>query len=281
MDFQTSVIETIKSRKSRRNYVNTPLQPDVIEQIKHLLEQHNKGLFGNKVEFYFLEKDLIAGQKKLKLGTYGFISGAKYFIVGETELKPKVFEDFGYLMEKIILHLTEMNLGTCWLGGTFSRKMFALAADTNKDRIIPAVTPVGYISETKTIRERLIRFGAGADNRKPWSELFFDGDLVTPLTPERADLYNIPLEMIRIAPSASNRQPWRILRTQNGFDFLLKRTSGYSNFVKGIDLQKIDIGIAIAHFDLARRELNLNGQWHTENTQTQPHMEYIASYRIL
>ena len=51
--------------------------------------------------------------------------GATGFIVGAAERTPKDLEDFGYLMEHVILFATDLGMGTCWLGGTFSKSRFA------------------------------------------------------------------------------------------------------------------------------------------------------------
>jgi hypothetical protein len=91
--------------------------------------------------------------------------------------------------------------------------------------------------------------------------LFFDDQLNNPISREAAGNLSIPLEMVRIAPSASNKQPWRIVRKGDAFHFCLSRTAGYGGVFKGIDLQRIDIGIAMAHFEHSSRELGVNGDW--------------------
>ena len=50
------------------------------------------------------------------VGTYGFIKGASGFIIGCTERNSEDnLEDYGYIMERIILFATSIELGTCWL----------------------------------------------------------------------------------------------------------------------------------------------------------------------
>jgi hypothetical protein len=71
--------------------------------------------------------------------------------------------------------------------------------------------------------------------------------------------------MVRGAPSASNKQPWRIVRVGRDWHFYLERTPGYwgrsKRLVQIADLQRVDIGIAMCHFDLAAREEGLQGKW--------------------
>jgi len=60
-------------------------------------------------------------------------------------------------MENIVLYVTTLNIGTCWLGGKF-RKQHAMSdlmlAD---DEIIPAIIPIGYSKEKPHLKDRLVR----------------------------------------------------------------------------------------------------------------------------
>lgn len=258
-------ITIIKKRKSNRTYLNQKLTVDEMEQINSILKQNYIGPYGNTAKFQLIEKKTAKAMHKVKLGTYGFISGAKYFIIGQIKNSTYANEDYGYIFEKIILEMTRLNLGTCWLGGTFSREEIGLVLDMDQDAIIPAITPVGHCTDTFSKRESLIRWGAKSDSRKDWSEIFFVDSFEQSLTKDDAEDYAIALEMLRIAPSASNKQPWRILKKDSAFHFYLKRTAGYQKSIKTTDLQKTDLGIAMAHFELACTELKLKGKWVNEN----------------
>ena len=58
---------------------------------------------------------------------------------------------------------------------------------------------------------------------------------------------------MRLAPSAVNKQPWRIVAADGGFHFYEKQDKGYVSEKTG-DLQKIDVGIALCHFVLGLEE---------------------------
>ena len=88
-----------------------------------------------------------------------------------------------------------------------------------------------------------------ADKRKPWEELFFDGEPGRPLSREKAGSFGLPLEMVRLAPSASNKQPWRVVLDGTKVHFCLLRNKGYGDGLP-IDVQKNDIGIAMCHFEM-------------------------------
>jgi hypothetical protein len=71
------------------------------------------------------------------------------------------------------LFLTDLNLGTCWLGGTFNKKGFSKKMLLKKDEIIPAISPTGIISNKKVLKDSILETIAGSNYRKAWDELFF------------------------------------------------------------------------------------------------------------
>ncbi|MBU0711447.1 nitroreductase family protein [bacterium] len=279
MDRPNSIIEIIIKRSSRRNYRTEQLNRNILKQISNLLTSPPAGPFGGKSTFQLLHKS-IAIDQKIKLGTYGFISGAQYFIVGKTVSSPEAFVDFGYRLEWIILQLTALGLGSCWLGGSFKRSEFAKLLDLKESEIIPAVTPVGYATDKRSVRDKLIRLGAGSKNRKFWSELFFDNNFEHPLTSNDIGEFATVLEMVRLAPSASNKQPWRIVKIGSIYHFFLQRTPGYGKIFPEIDLQKVDLGIAMCHFEMTAKEMDLRGHWKylDPNISLPENSEYIHSW---
>jgi hypothetical protein len=92
--------------------------------------------------------------------------------------------------------------------------------------------------------------------------------------------------MVRWAPSASNKQPWRVIRSDDAWHFYLQRTKGYGkgsmifNVLRLADLQRVDMGIAMCHFELAVHEFNLHGRWKIEEPEIRKpeNTEYIVSW---
>ncbi len=274
-----SIIETIKIRRSCRTYSDSPVETDKRAQLKAFLEANTGAPFGSPVRFELLDFNDLDADELRPLGTYGVIRGARLFIIGAVGKRPKAMEDYGYSMEKNILEATALGLGTCWLGGTFRRSGFARRMNLSGDELLPAVSPVGYPGKARSLTDRFFRFSAGSNERKPWTELFFDRDSKTPLPRESGGAYETPLECVRIGPSASNKQPWRIVRDGNAFHFTLARTPGYDRMIKEIRLQNVDMGIAMCHFELAARELGLAGSWSDRDPGIPSGgLEYIASW---
>jgi nitroreductase len=266
MVFDKPVTDIIRQRFSCRTYADKPIEAGLRRQLQDFMQPLRAGPLGAPTRFELVAATEEDRQALKGLGTYGFIRGATGFIVGTAGTGSKNLEDYGYLLEAIILRATDLGLGTCWLGGTFTKSRFAHKISAKRGELLPAVASVGYIENPAAAREGLIRRRAGANQRLPWSSLFFDGQFGLPLAPGAAGEYAIALEVVQWGPSASNKQPWRIVRAGSAWHFYLQRTPGYrqsflQRLVQVDDIQRVDLGIAMCHFELAAREQGLAGQW--------------------
>jgi nitroreductase len=275
------LIDAMRRRVSVRSYADRPVEQSVKESIRGLLEAHNTGPFGNRARLSLIDLSDVEQAETRQLGTYGFIRGARLYVAGVVGQSSGSMQDYGYCLEQVIVRMTHLGLGTCWLGGTFKRASFAKRLGASTDEVIPAISPVGYARDKRTVRERVLRRFVGADQRKPWTALFFEGTMDRPLPREAAGEYATALECLRLAPSASNNQPWRIVKSRDAdaFHFFLKRTPGYAKFLRGMDMQMVDMGIAMCHFELAVREAGLNGAWKVgEPGLGETEAEYVVSW---
>jgi len=260
-----SIIDVIKKRQSVRNYSNKLIEKDKVQQIEAYLKNNTQGPLGSTVRFKFFDAVDYEPAELKKFGTYGFIKGSRAYIAGVVKSNVTAMEDFGYCMEKNVLFATGLGLGTCWLGGTLNRSTFAQMMNVTEDEILPAVTPIGYAKERKSLKESFIRLAVGADNRKKTEELFFDNSNTIPLVMNSSGQYSKVLDAVRIAPSASNKQPWRIIKgVGNRYHFFMKEDTAYNTAFKNIKIQNLDMGIAMCHFELSAIEFGLKGMWKIE-----------------
>jgi hypothetical protein len=219
--------------------------------------------------------------RKVKLGTYGMIRNHQYLLVGAIQNSEKAYESYGYLLEQIVLKATELGLETCWLGYFHKRSAFEHVR-LGKNEILPAVSPVGYGVPDKTLYDRIVQRTVMPRRRKPWNMLFFHEDMEHPLTEDAAGLYATPLEMVRMAPSAGNRQPWRIIREkdQDRFHFYLDHSRPNRGYDRR-NLPRIDMGIAMCHFELSCMQGDLPGRWEQHplgNASLPAELEYEISW---
>jgi nitroreductase len=261
-----AITTTIRRRYSCRSYNEQPISTGEQEQLGNCLAALHGGPLGTPLRYQLAaaseqERDGLRG-----LGTYGQIKGAPGFIIGAAGPGEMNLEDYGYGMEQAVLCATALGLDTCWLGGGFTQSSFARKIGRQPAEIIPAVAAVGHAAEAARQRDRS-RLRVQADQRLPWDRLFFREAFDNPLTVEQAGDYGMALEMVRLAPSAKNKQPWRLVQAGNDFHFYLQRTPGYGpgtltfKLLHVADLQRMDMGIAMCHFELATQEAGLAGRW--------------------
>jgi nitroreductase len=286
MLFQQPIIEIISQRYSCRSYRPEPIAAETQQRLQNFMAALRSGPLGTPLRFDLLAASESDRRALRGLGTYGFIRGAAGFITGAAGPGEKNLEDFGYQMEAAILAATALGLGTCWLGGSFTQSSFARKIGATGGEIVPAVTATGYAVE-RSRYSRLVRSQVGADRRLPRDCLFFLGQFSVPLPAGASGPYVWPLEMVRLAPSASNKQPWRIIKDGRAWHFYLQRTPKYGpgsmifNVMKLADLQRVDMGIAMCHFELTVRELGLDGKWVQMNPGLKipdEHTEYVVSW---
>lgn len=264
MILKRKITDIIEERYSCRKYCEGLTEKDE-DLLKEYIRSLTKCPMGGIGRFEIIKNSKAPDSHK-KLGTYGFISGKFDYIAGVIGDSKRNFEDFGYMMEMIVLYSVGLGLGTCWLGGTFAKSRFAEILALTEDEHIPAVISIGRAAGHNRSRSGIISLLSGAKKRMDRGKLFFHNDFKTPLDENSAKDYSICLEMVRLAPSGSNQQPWRIVLIGDKFHFYLKRTKGYREniFYKLMDcsdIQRIDMGIAMAHFELTAEEIGLKGKW--------------------
>ena len=265
-------IDDVKNRRSVRTFDGKGISAEVIADLKGYV-QTIVNPYNIPVEFVFLDKE-----------EYGLsspvLSGEKDYIAAKVKAVKNADVAFGYSFEEFLMYAVSKGLGTVWIGGTMPRDKFEKAINLKDDEIMPCMSPIGYAADKMGIKEVLMRKGVKADTRYEFSELIFANSFDEPLTEEKASKLGIKtaLEAVRLAPSAVNKQPWRVVVTENAAHFYEKKDKGYDNGT--YDLQKVDLGIALYHFENQCREENKQVTFKIADPgiELPDKTEYIASY---
>ena len=239
----TDMMSIIKSRKSVRTYDERAVSDDHRKKLEEYAKEITNP-FDIPVEFEFLDG------KEHGLSS-PVLAGESLYVAGIVEKKPYADVAFGYTFEKLVLYAWSLGIGTVWIGGTMKREDFEKAAGLKPGYMMPCISPLGYPAKKRSLKETMMRKGIGADKRISEDKIFFKDTWRNPLNAgaDEADL----LEMVRWAPSAVNKQPWRIILKDGIYHFYEKKDVGYVNEKTG-DLQKIDVGIALCHFTMGLEE---------------------------
>lgn len=255
----TQILNAIEDRKSTRTFQEIPLTPTDLEKITSYLTapENLVGPFGNKVS---LGLALETGtQKKEQIGTYGIIQNAQGYILGGSSKETQSLFDYAYVLEDIVLYLTTLGVGTCWLGGRFRKQQAMSRISLADNEIIPAITPIGYPKEKPRLKERAMRTILKANKRKPEDQLFFYETFEQPLG-DRAGAFQQALHYVRIGPSAQNKQPWRLVFNADLSQVHFYIASALADHpLYMCEPEYLDIGIAYYHFKAGLDEAGING----------------------
>ncbi len=239
MEQAKDMMKWIRGRRSVRAFDGKPLTAAEQEDLLRYAQAVNTP-YDQPIEWRLLN----AGEHGLSSPV---ITGTETWIAGKLRRAEHAEEAFGFAFERVVLYAWSRNIGTTWIAGTMDRPAFERAMALEADEVMPCVSPLGHPASKMSLRETLMRKGVKADTRLSYGTLFFDGSFDKPMTEASAGSLAEPLEMVRLAPSAVNRQPWRVVLAGSAAHFYEKQSRGYVS-ANGWDLQKIDLGIAMCHF---------------------------------
>lgn len=273
-----NISDTIKKRKSCRTFNNKSLRPADRQKLEQFMLKNNTGLEHQIVNFDIYEKT--DTNKQLKIN-YGLVTGHTTYIFGKIKSDKASRLNYGYLMEKIVLKATEMNISTCWIG-SFDNEYFSNIT-LEEGYEVPGMVILGYPETRPSLAEKFQRMSLSASKRLKPEKLFFDYATKKPLIPEVVKDYSETLEMVRLAPSSGNTQPWRIYYHAEAGEFHFYKKPVNARY-EARGAHDLDMGIALVHFELSAKSTKINGEWvryMPERMGTQEDLQYMISWKSL
>lgn len=264
------ITEAIRHRRSVRTFDGNALRPEDAQRILEFAQTADSP-YEIPIRWRLLDGERDGLNAPV-------ITGCRNYIAGKLMRVPHAEEAFGFAFERVLLYAQTLGIGSTWIAGTMNRRAFEKEMELAEGEVMPCISPLGYPTEKMSLRETMMRKGVGADARLPFDELFFDGSFDSVLTPDRAGDFSLPFAMVRLAPSAVNKQPWRIVLDHGKVHFYERQNRGYVS--DGWDLQKIDLGIAMCHFALSAEECGLDVRFRLEDPglSAPEGTRYIATY---
>jgi nitroreductase len=237
--------QAIFVRRSRRSFIDRLPEEEKLGKLEKVCREF-RPFAGARAEFLRNSPEKVF---KGIVGGYGKITGAPYYVAFiDSSGSPNTEEGIGYTGEGVILEATALGLGTCWVSGFFRpeavKEHIALA---DNERVY-AVTPIGYTEKGFSMKEKFYSGAAGSPKKKPLEKI------VEGKAPESWQAKAI--EAARIAPSASNRQPWRFVVGEKSITVRVDTAKDSDRFPK-----RLDCGIAMLHIELGARAAGKKGQW--------------------
>ncbi|HPE90045.1 MAG TPA: nitroreductase family protein [Spirochaetales bacterium] len=209
------MIEAMAARHSVRSYTDAPIEGAVLEALTASIAEVNRAS-GLAVEL-----SLDGGKAFANLlGRYGKFEGVRGLFVIKGRKSKDLGLRAGYWGERLVLEATALGLGTCWVGGTYSKRGVAVGPG---EELVCVVT-VGYAA------------APGRPHRTKTIEAFVPGGIAG-----KPAWFVSGVEAAMLAPTALNQQKFSFALDGNVVD---ARVSGL-----GV-LTDIDLGIARLHFEL-------------------------------
>jgi hypothetical protein len=176
-----------------------------------------------KIRRFLLDTEQLPGQEarfEITLATKTSLKSGYHTILAYCEARDEAYANVGYVLQKTDLYIQSIGLGSLWIG-----------------------------------------LGKPEEKAEDFCILMAFGNTHTPLRSGEVDFKRLPLSKIsnednavaravRLAPSAQNSQPWELRFEENGAVIRYVGRGVFKNLLRK-KLNKIDIGIALRHMELA------------------------------
>lgn len=260
-----NIIEAMKERHSVRSFDGKGISENAIQSLKEAAERSTSP-FGGNVTVRLEKFDMKEGYRP---STYGMIRGAEYFfLIGMDDDEASALTA-GFRFEQVVLRAWQLGLGCCWIAATFKGSDFDRGSRWPDGEELKIICPVGVASRP-SLMDKLARTALGSKRRKPLDKIAFCGDFNH--SPAADNRYYEALQMLRLAPSSTNSQPWRALVDGDDVHFYYRPQSS---------LSIVDCGIGICHFYETERFYGRSGEFRkADDIPAAPAgLKYLVTYR--
>ncbi|MCF0145875.1 MAG: nitroreductase family protein [Eubacterium sp.] len=289
MDYMTK----IEKRRSERDFRKKGLTDSQIEELKAYFPKAKRLKPEIETEILFFNGKDYADRLEGVVGYMGKAFGAPCYIVILSEKTENHIINAGYLTEDMILMLTEMGVGNCWLTVVDDvPAKRALLLDTDKE--IVSIIACGETKKSdrgprlNITNPSQVNVSGRAGNiapKIPESKMVFDGKWGVEVNweePGMDPLVDKALYAASLAPSFFNRQPYRFI-----FDPKYVILCSGKDALEKEDDTMLDVGAAMLNFAaVIQEQFRADPQWvigvpeNPEETGMPEEYEYVAYFPL-
>ncbi len=220
-------IKAIEKRISVRSYKDEILDATEASVVQMAIDECNKDSDLN-ISLILDANEAFRSFRK----TYGLFKGVRSIIVLKGKKDDKnLFEKAGYYGEKLVLMATTINLGTCFVAGTYNKK--SKIFNLNNDEELVCLITIGKPSEKIPFMNKLITKAMHRKSKE--AKDFYESNIIVP------GWFISSIEAVKRAPSAINSQKVRFRYSDNEVKVFVPLTAA---------TDMIDLGIAKLHFEV-------------------------------
>lgn len=234
-------IDILRSRHSVRSYKYGEVSESEARKLRAeatFINSHEAGL-----NFQVCVGD--DGPFKGMARSYGMFHGVdNYLAVLIDPTFPHAFERAGYFAEQFVVEAVKLGLGTCFVGGTFSKAHVKCPVEVYEK--IPFVVAFGNPDMAKT--PLLARVTSSLIHRvKHSARDFFDGsDSEFEQAKKEFPWLDVALEAVACSPSALNSQPVRLaVGTVDGCRGIIAYTINPEKYAVELGIAKFNVAFAV------------------------------------
>jgi nitroreductase len=241
----SELYEYIAKRKSVRKYEEEPLDKTALSEILEFAGKAARLDKDIKTETHIIPRDSVTLFLPVK---------SPHYLMFTSEAKDGYLENAGFILQQIDLFLSSKGYGSCYVGMALPSGEAKRAAKLEYVIVLAFGRPAEPLYRTEISQFKRRDLSAIADA----SELLADMDSFD----ETAEI----LESVRLAPSATNSQPWFLITDKRRLDFFCEKPS----LIKAIGYRKmnrIDMGIALCHCAVAAEHFNKSWKFAREEDE--------------
>ncbi len=260
----------IQNRKSVRAFTDKKIPHTVVEEVKAYYEKSVKRLIPDLETELYLFCDDVKAALEGAAGYNNFLVGAPQYLVLLSAENDLTEMNAGFIMEDLVLNLTDMGLNTCWVTFTDS-ELVKESLGIESELVVAAIVAFGYgVKTTKRLRLNIksmsnVDIKAKRHYVEPKRDLHDMVFLNTWGNTYKLDDYigffdDMLWESFyaaSLSPSYLNRQAYGFV-IHDGSVTLVRRPDEYTTEIDG----KLSLGIVLLHFTSVAENWAGRVHWH-------------------
>ena len=260
----------IQNRKSVRAFTDKKIPHTVVEEVKAYYEKSVKRLIPDLETELYLFCDDVKAALEGAAGYNNFLVGAPQYLVLLSAENDLTEMNAGFIMEDLVLNLTDMGLNTCWVTFTDS-ELVKESLGIESELVVAAIVAFGYgVKTTKRLRLNIksmsnVDIKAKRHYVEPKRDLHDMVFLNTWGNTHKLDDYigffdDMLWESFyaaSLSPSYLNRQAYGFV-IHDGSITLVRRPDEYTTEIDG----KLSLGIVLLHFTSVAENWAGRVHWH-------------------
>ena len=264
--------DAIFYRKSTKQYSQKKVKKELLEEVKNICSQ-----------ITYLNKELNIKAHVIDRGhLISFLMGknckvkSPHYIIITSDNGEDYLQNIGYAMEEVVLKLTSLGIATCWLECNIKREDILEFVDLKSEEDLDAnETEEENIEKEENLENpySIIAFGYPEEGEKLFkNNKNADRKRINNICKKLDKSLEKIVEPLRLAPSMKNSQPWILYNKENNVHLYEEKQKKNLS-----DTNKISMGIALRHFDIACKEFGVDVNYLKMNTKKKLGKEYYIT----